>query len=242
MLRVIAPVAVAVGIIACSTGPSESSDQSSGELATSLPDAGAKCHCAKCPKGATPQSGDPTTCDDPKMHCHQCTDSGGDVTIAPGQTDLEFYVEASPVGWPDDAHVNFTMLGFPYPNITVTYRQTGQYIPPAQGVVGLFSVSASPSIARGTYPATIYAWSTGPSGTSTQSIPIKIIVTGTCKPKTCWAGSCGSQADGCSGTISCGGCPAGQTCMGNGTCASPNHCPAGTHDCGDGKCVKTPCQ
>jgi endoglucanase len=41
---------------------------------------------------------------------------------------------------------------------------------------------------------------------------------GTCQPVTCGSAVCGSKPNGCGGTLSCGGCPAGQTCN------ASNHC------------------
>jgi hypothetical protein len=55
-----------------------------------------------------------------------------------------------------------------------------------------------------------------------------------CTPRTCPPGACGNLADGCGGTLSCGGCPTGQICLRENVCqpctitcsGSPTQCGA----------------
>ncbi|MFL5318393.1 MAG: hypothetical protein ACJ790_01960 [Myxococcaceae bacterium] len=61
----------------------------------------------------------------------------------------------------------------------------------------------------------------------------------TCQPKTCafWNRQCGQEIDGCGGTVDCGGCDQGSTCMGpfQGVCS--RSCVAATcADLGSGAC------
>ena len=53
--------------------------------------------------------------------------------------------------------------------------------------------------------------------TSTSTVQL---TTTACVPQTCSSGMCGSTANGCGGTISCGGCAAGLVCQSN-ECVSP---------------------
>jgi hypothetical protein len=68
------------------------------------------------------------------------------------------------------------------------------------------------------------AWGLGVIGFDTAFNSVGQPYDGVCIPKTCQAGQCGSIPDGCSGTLSCGGCGAHQTCVSNTCQCAPSTC------------------
>jgi hypothetical protein len=61
---------------------------------------------------------------------------------------------------------------------------------------------------------TIRACTTTPSG-MTCDPPSTVTIANCCRPVSCEPGTCGTIADGCGGTVNCGGCDAGMTCKAN---------------------------
>ena len=161
---------------------------------------------------------------------------GDKMTLAPGQTDVYLEAEASPTGWPDPNSIQVSFIGLPQ-GITATWVQNQGFIPPAAGVTGAAIFSASPSVKDQQAVVTVRA----SSGNVSFPATLDLTIAGVCHPITC-AGLCGSVPDGCSGSLSCPGCPKGMHCEPNHTCGSPNKCPKGTHDCGNGVCTRFACQ
>jgi hypothetical protein len=72
--------------------------------------------------------------------------------------------------------------------------------------------------------------------------PTNVAITNCCVAQTCQTGMCGTQADGCGGEITCGGCAAGEECVA-GLCADTGPGAACEAEGGayvDGKCIKVP--
>ncbi len=153
--------------------------------------------------------------------------------IAPGQTTQVVLIEIDIM-----AQITPTISGLPA-GVTATWVQTSPYVPPVQGVMGAFEFAASLTAPPGSSEVTISAQ----SGNATGSFSFRMVVGGTCVPETCGS-QCGAPADGCSGKMTCGGCPSGDFCNANFKCQVSNPgpaCPKGTHSCGDGTCAKV-CQ
>jgi hypothetical protein len=148
----------------------------------------------------------------------------GRLEIAQGQANVGLDVEATVSGWPNPGNVAFTATGLP-DGVTAKYTQTGNYVPPVQGVHGAFEFSAAANAQLEQRTVVI----TGTSGSVSFTRTLEVTVV----PAT----DAGSGSS--SGGDSCGGCPRGTVCQ-NGLCVNPNvpQCPKGTHDCGDGTCAK----
>jgi len=76
-------------------------------------------------------------------------------------------------------------------------------------------------------------WSSVTNCSSGQTCSGDGICISTCTPKTCTqlGYTCGTAADGCGGTLNCGSCPSGQTCLNNKCTTCTNACTSGTSQC-----------
>jgi hypothetical protein len=165
------------------------------------------------------------------------SDDTTSVQLAPGDTRGVIFVKGD---WGDNT-TTFNLLNLPSGVTAKYYSETPASF--GQGPWGYFALSVSPTAASGNYTLTV----TEESG-ATASLPlgnftsysVSLTVSGTCQPDTCAVGYCGMRDNGCSGTMSCGGCDSGEYC--NTTtqvCESltPLKCKTGTQDCG-GYCAK----
>jgi hypothetical protein len=230
MMKQIFSVGLVLPFVACAVSPSEEdvATMSSRVIVDAGGTGTSRCICVgdPTPPGVGPHSG------------HKCGDICPNpvqsLVIAPGQTNLDIIVEAG-VDWPDPGSVTFSISGLPA-GVTAKYVQTSGYIPPVQGITGVYEFSASPGapLEQGDI-----VWITAQSGADTGTVAIKLSVAGTCVPSGC-EGQCGAVANGCSGTINCGGCGTNQFCNASHVCQdmTTHTCPSGTHSCGDGTCAR----
>jgi hypothetical protein len=80
------------------------------------------------------------------------------------------------------------------------------------------------------------------TGGTTCDAPTNVTISDCCVPEVCETGSCGTQSDGCGGTITCGSCGTGEVCVA-GMCQDSGPqgaCEAGGGTWADGRCIKVP--